>query len=304
MTNISKKDKLIQGDKMKKDIIMACTDLGLKKVGTENGPTLLYNEIKSLININDTYVVNKKLIEKDLKENIKLRNLEAVNDFNKKLYQTVTTSLVNGSIPITLGGDHSIAIGSALASINHFGNLGIIWIDAHSDFNTDDTTVSGNIHGLPLAAITGYKNKMLVEFHKGNFYNPNNTVLVGTRSIDLLEQDNLKKCGITVFTTDDIKNLGVDEVMNRAWIIANHETSGVHISVDLDIIDPLVAPGVSVPELNGINNEEAILIAQYLYNHTNDIKSLDLVEYNPLLDIDNKTLNLAISMLKIIINDK
>lgn len=289
---------------MQNDIINACTDLGLQVTGTEKGPVLLYNGIKDNEHINNVYAVTKDNIEKCTDTNVKLKNLDSVNKFNEELYNVVSKSINNGHLPIIIGGDHSVAVASALASINYYQNLGIIWIDAHGDFNTDETTHSGNIHGMSLAAVTSYNNKMLVDFHKGPFYNYKNAVLVGARELDELEELNLIKCGVTIFTTNDIRNLGAEEVMKRAWAIANNGTKGVHVSYDMDIMDPNIIPGVSTPEFDGIGINDINEIMTFLVNNKNDIKSFDFTEYNPNYDEKNETLNLVSTLLETFLENK
>lgn len=286
---------------MRQVIIQACTDLGTHKRGTEMGPVLLLNNIDFNGKV---YVLKKDKIAKTYNKEDKLKNLEGVNKFNQELYNTVNFIVENDYIPITLGGDHSITIATALASIKYHHNMGIIWIDSHGDYNTEDTTMTGNIHGLPFAAITGYQNKMLTSFHQGEFYNPKKAVLVGARSLDELEIINLTKAGITVFTTEDIKTLGVKKVMCEAIEIASSETNGIHISFDIDLVDPDVAPGVSVPEDTGINEHEALTIMKILRRNKKLIKSFDLVEFNPVYDIDNKTLEFTTKLLKTFIEQK
>ena len=199
--------------------------------------------------------------------------------------------------PIMIGGDHSAAIASALASAKVNVDIGVIWIDAHTDYNTFETTVTGNIHGLPLAAITGYKCNELRYYHDGKIVQPSHTVIVGARSIDDAEKDNVRYSGVTVFTTKDIQEKGIDAVMDEAFKIAGYKTKGVHVSYDLDVIDPDVAPGVSIPEFDGISEEEAMKINEYLINHIDDIVSFDLVEFNPLRDIDRKTEQIGLNIL-------
>ena len=140
----------------------------------------------------------------------------------------------------------------------------------------------------------------MADFHNGNFYNPKNAVLVGGRDIDKPgEINNLKNAGVTIFTTEDIRNLGIDYVYNKAFEIASNGTNGVHVSYDLDVIDPNIAPGVSIPAVDGINLEEAYSFADYMIKNKEKIKSIDLVELNPLRDIENKTEKIA----KKILND-
>lgn len=274
------------------DIINACTDLGVSVEGAALGPDKL---TENLVNkkINNIYKIYADEQNKEKEKDNKKKNLKKINEFNAKVYDVVLNTIDKGNFPITLGGDHSLVIASALASINRNKNLGIIWIDAHGDFNTFDTTITGNIHGLPLAAITGYEKKELVDFHNGIHYNYKNTVIVGGRDIDPLEIENIKDAGVTLFSTDDIHEKGMDTIMEEAIKIAGDGTNGIHISYDLDVIDPLLAPGVSVPAKDGINLEEAFIAADKIIEHKDKIKSLDLVEYNPLRDIEDKTKNIA-----------
>lgn len=275
------------------NIIGACSDFGVHVDGSRLGPETLEkninsNKINTIIN-----VVAKETPKSKDKNNLK-KNLNEVNEFNEKLYLQVLDSLNNNFMPLTLGGDHSIAIASGLASIKKHSNLGIIWFDAHGDFNTFDTTSSGNIHGLPFAVLCNYEKRDLANFHNGNFYNPKNAVLVGARDIDKPgELDNLKKAGVTIFTTDDIKNLGCDYVYNKAFQIASSDTNGIHVSYDIDVIDPKIAPGVSIPAKDGIDLNEAYKFVDFIIANKNLVKSLDLVELNPLRDIDCKTQNIA-----------
>ena len=281
------------------DIIGACSDLGVHVDGAKLGPAILEKNLNQK-NINKIINIKANNIKKELDKNNLKKNLNEINIFNQKLYTEVLNSLNNNNFPLTLGGDHSIAIASALASIKKYNNLGIIWFDAHGDFHTFESTISGNIHGLPFAAICNYEKKDLADFHNGNFYNPKNAVLVGGRDIDKPgEINNLKNAGVTIFTTEDIRNLGIDYVYNKAFEIASNGTNGVHVSYDLDVIDPNIAPGVSIPAVDGINLEEAYSFADYMIKNKEKIKSIDLVELNPLRDIENKTEKIA----KKILND-
>ncbi len=288
---------------MKKiDIINANTDLGVAVDGASLGPDTLTESI-SCDNICNIYKLYADGENKEKDRDNKKKNLKKLNIFNKSLYNTVLGIIDEGKFPLTVGGDHSLVIASALASINRNKNLGIIWIDAHGDYNTFDTTITGNIHGLPLAAIDGYEKRYLTDFHNGNFYSPKNTVIVGGRDIDPLEVENLKDAGVKVFSTEEIHKRGMVAVMEEAIKIACNGTEGVHISYDLDVIDPKICPGVSVPAVDGINLEEAYQAIDEIVKNKDKIKSLDLVEYNPLKDIDNKTKVIARTILKSLINN-
>ena len=221
------------------------------------------------------------------------RNLEQINSFNEKLYNQVGQVIDNGEFPLTVGGDHIISIGSALASIQKHKKLGIIWFDSHGDYNTYKTSVTGNLHGLPLAVVSNYEKEILADFHNSPFYSPENTVIVGGRDIDPWEWNNILDAGVTVFSTEDIHKYGVEEICKKAFEIASNGTNGVHISYDLDLIDPSFAPGVSVPANDGISLEEAKQLTNEIVKYKDVIKSADLVEYNPLRDVDNKTAIIA-----------
>lgn len=293
---------------MKKiSLIDACSDLGVHVDGAKFGPEAITKNLNTYIsnpNIEGVHVIYSQNVKKELEKENKKKNLAPVNEFNTRLYNLVYEILKNENFPVTIGGDHVIAIASALASIKKHQNLGIIWVDAHGDFNTFNSTSSGNLHGLPLAVIANYEKKLLANFHNGNFYNPKNTVIVGGRDIDPWEMPNIKDAGVTVFSTEEIHKYGAEEILNKAFEIASSGTNGVHISYDLDVIDPKIAPGVSIPAVDGINLDEAYEIANIIrtYIKNNIVKSLDLVELNPLRDVDNVTEKIAKNILKIILN--
>lgn len=293
---------------MKKiSLIDACSDLGVHVDGAKFGPEAITKNLNTYIsnpNIEGVHVIYSQNVKKELEKENKKKNLAPVNEFNTRLYNLVYEILKNENFPVTIGGDHVIAIASALASIKKHQNLGIIWVDAHGDFNTFNSTSSGNLHGLPLAVIANYEKKLLADFHNGNFYNPKNAVIVGGRDIDPWEMPNIKNAGVTVFSTEDIHKYGAEEILNKAFEIASNGTNGVHISYDLDVIDPKIAPGISIPAVDGINLDETYEIANIIrtYIKNNFVKSLDLVELNPLRDVDNVTEKIAKNILKIILN--
>lgn len=286
---------------MKTFIAGAGSDLGVHIDGAHLGPVQLMNDLKGFYKGESISLVQDENIIKSRNLSDLRKNDYEIDKFNTKLYQAILKKVKDGYFPITIGGDHSIAVASALASAKVHENIGIIWFDAHTDYNTFDTTVTGNIHGLPLAAITGYKNGELRYFHDGNIIQPSKAVVVGARSIDDWEKDNVKYSGITVFTTEDIKEKGVEAVVEEAFRIAGEKTKGIHISYDLDLLDPEVAPGVSVPEFDGISEEEAMKINELIMKHLDQVVSYDLVEFNPLRDQDRKTEQIAINLLAQII---
>ena len=277
-------------------LIEANEDLGVHVDGADLGPNVLTNQFKDYT----IYKVNKPQVKKEREKENLAKNLDAVNKFDEELYNVIKKVKTDKQFPLTIGGDHTVAISSALASISVEKSLGIIWIDAHGDYNTFDTTITGNLHGLPLAATNGLC-EGLTKFHKGNFYKPTNTVIVGARDLDLKEKISLKENNVTIFTTADIKEKGVQKIMQEAFKIASQDTNGIHISYDLDVIDPIIAPGVSVPASDGINEEEAMEITNFLIKNKDKIKSMDLVEYNPTRDKEDKTKNIALNILKKVI---
>ncbi len=284
------------------NIINACTDLGVHVNGANKGPIELTKNLAHS-NINKIIELKYNNVVKETDKGNKKKNLNEINKFNKQLYDIVCSTLNDEKLPITLGGDHSLAIATALASIKKYNKMGIIWFDSHGDYNTFDTTISGNIHGLPLAVITNYEKRYLAEFHSGSFYKSENTVIVGARDVDPLEVENLKEAGVTVFSTEDVRKEGADVITRKAFEIASKGTNGVHVSYDIDLIDPKIAPGVSIPAVDGINLEEAYMMVQTVIKKKDLVKSIDIVEYNPELDKDNKTKIIASTILNKFLNN-
>lgn len=282
---------------MKLVLIGAGSDLGVHIDGARFAPKLLLNDLSSFYKGESVLLEQDNNIIKSRSLADKRKNEVPLLSYNKNLYDLEVKYLEEGYFPITIGGDHSIAIASALADAKKNENIGIIWLDAHTDYNTFETTVTGNIHGLPLAAMNGYKCNELKSFHTGNIIQSKNTVIVGARSIDPKEKDNIKYSGATVFTTEDIKKQGIESIMNQAFAIAGDKTNGIHISFDLDLLSPEAAPGVSVPEEDGITEEEGMEILNEALKRIDQITSFDLVELNPTRDIERKTEQIAVNIL-------
>lgn len=282
---------------MKTIIIGAGSDLGVHIDGAHLGPVQLMNDLQSFYKGESISLIQDEEIIKSRNLSDRRKNEYEIDKYNTKLYQMIIEKAKQDYFPILIGGDHSVAVASALASAKINNEIGIIWFDAHTDYNTFETTVTGNIHGLPLAAINGYKNHELRYFHDGNVIQAAKTVVVGARSIDDWEKDNIRYSGITVFTTQDIKEKGIEAVVEEAFKIAGNRTKGIHISYDLDLIDPEVAPGVSIPEFDGITEEEAMKINEIIIKHMDEVVSYDLVEFNPLRDQNRKTEQIAINLL-------
>jgi arginase len=228
----------------------------------------------------------------------KLKYLDEVVCVANELAKRVEGVMRSGSTPIILGGDHSISLGSASGVANAVQSPGIIWFDAHTDFNTSQTSPSGNIHGMILGALCGYGNpevgdSALVNVAGGGPHiDPRRVVIVGARDIDPGERTLLKASGVHIFTMADIDRLGMDHVTRKAITLASEGAPGIHVSFDLDGVDPNDAPGVGTPVPGGMTWREAHL-AMELVADSGKLLSLDLVEVNPILDERNRTADLA-----------
>jgi len=211
----------------------------------------------------------------------------------QKLYQQVYQSLEDGALPIVLGGDHSLGAGSAGASADFAaargGEIGLLWVDAHGDMNTPATTTSGNVHGMPLAALLGPEPAELSRIGvRSPKVRADKTVLIGIRNLDTLEKEQIRNSKVHVFTMKDIDQHGIAAVMKRALAIAGKDTAGIHVSFDLDVCDPSIAPGVGTPVKGGLDYREAQLVMEMTAD-SGRLMALDLVEINPILDSQNQT---------------
>jgi arginase len=213
------------------------------------------------------------------------------------LYDTCLQSLDAGAVPLVLGGDHSLAAGSIAASADWVRKttahpMGVIWVDAHGDMNTPETTSSGNVHGMPLAALLGREPRELAAIGTNPSILPEHTVLVGIRNLDDEEKEQIRESGVHVFTMKDIDRHGVATIAERAIGLAATGTGGIHVSFDLDVCDPAIAPGVGTPVKGGLDYRESHMIME-LVADSQRLVALDLVEVNPTLDVRNLTAEFA-----------
>lgn len=226
-----------------------------------------------------------------------IRNLEAVRDSVELLSLKTSEIVTNGRFPLALGGDHSIAIGTIAGLAKHYHSMGVIWFDAHADSNTDQTSPSGNIQGMPLAAgmgyghpyltgVGGYKNKIQAE----------NIVLVGVRDMDIEEKEFIYSKRIKLFTSEDIYRIGIGNVMDEAAAYLKAKCDGIHLSYDLDVLDPGDSLGVGTPVVDGIGVADCMEALSILENY-NIITSAEFVELNPLLDKDGRTVSAAVNLI-------
>jgi arginase len=226
----------------------------------------------------------------------RLKYLEPIIEVTEVLANQVTAALQENEFPLILGGDHSIALGSVAGVARVHKNIGVLWIDAHADFNTGETTPSGNIHGMILSALAGLGDKRLTEI--GGWtpkINMEYIVIIGARALDPGEQDLLRKHRIHVFTMSDIDQQGIASVMKEAIAIAGHNGNPIHVSLDMDSLDPHEAPGVGTPVRGGLSYREAHF-AMELIARTEQMVSMDVVEVNSILDRENATAQLAVEL--------
>lgn len=285
------------------DIIGAPSTFGQRKLGVDLGPTAiryagLISRLKQLdLDVYDkgdikVPVVN---IEKFHSEQKGLRNYDEIIDVNQKLNKEVSASIENNRFPLVLGGDHSIAVGSVSAISKHYNNLGVIWYDAHGDLNIPEESPSGNIHGMPLRILTGEGPKELLELNS-NVIKPENIVLIGMRDLDKDERQFIKDHNIKTFTMSDIDKLGIKEVIeNTIEYLKSRNVDGVHLSLDVDALDPLETPGTGTRVLGGLSYRESHFALELLHQ-SHLISSMDLVEVNPLIDSNNHTAEQAVSL--------
>ena len=213
------------------------------------------------------------------------------------LYDECLRSLDAGGLPLVLGGDHSLAAGSVAASAAWVRRttsrpLGLIWVDAHGDMNTPETTGSGNVHGMPLAALLGNEPTELASIGSTPAVAAANTVLLGIRNLDEQEKERIRDSGVHVFTMKDIDRDGIAKVAERAIALAAEGTGGIHVSFDMDVCDPAIAPGVGTPVKGGLDYREAHMVME-LVADSRRLVALDLVEVNPTLDLRNTTAEFA-----------
>ncbi|WP_135822723.1 arginase [Halostella litorea] len=220
-----------------------------------------------------------------------LREIEGVC---RRLRDATATAIGDGETPLVLGGDHSIAMGS-LGGAARDASVGVVWFDAHGDFNTPETTPSGNVHGMPLAAALGRGEIGATEWGRAAGLDAENVALVGLRSLDDPEKEAIRGSDVTAFTMSDIDERGITEVTEAALDVATDGTEGVHVSLDLDWLDPNEAPGVGTPVRGGVTYREAHSAMETVAEY-DALRSMELVEVNPILDQHNETAELAVEL--------
>jgi arginase len=284
-------------------IIGVPLDLGGNRRGTDMGPSAFrIAGIREKLTAMSRTVVDKGDILTPIPEikgpgDVHKRYVKDIARVCQKLYHTALASFDEGALPIVLGGDHSLSAGSVAAAAafhaRHGAKLGLIWVDAHGDMNRPDTSDSGNVHGMPLAALLGAEPVELARIAGDTpAITAAHTVLVGIRNLDEIEKQLVRDSQVRVFTMKDIDRMGITQVMERALAIACDGTAGVHVSFDMDVCDPSIAPGVGTPVKGGLDYREAHVVME-MVAESGKLTSLDLVEVNPTLDLRNQTAELG-----------
>ena len=281
-------------------------DLGQSRRGVDMGPSAvrvagLEARLEALGHmVEDGGNVSVAIAEQKKEGHPHAKYLKEITATCVKHAELMIKTLESGKVPIVLGGDHSVAAGT-VAGVAEFyrrqnQKIGLIWIDAHSDINTPESSPSGNVHGMPLAAIMGLGPPELANIL--NFspkVSPENCVLVGVRDIDAVEKENVRQAGIEVFTMRDIDERGMRTVMEEALRMVGRGTAGYHISLDMDWVDPEDAPGVGTPVRGGATYREAHLAMEIIADHGRML-SFEIVEVNPVIDEHNRTAELAVEL--------
>jgi arginase len=276
-------------------------DFGAGRRGVDMGPSAVrYAGLAAALEkqghrVFDYGNVPVPVMESSAEDNPRLRYLDCIAPVASALADRVADALACEVFPLTIGGDHSLSLG-AVRGANRRHRLGMIWLDAHGDFNTTETTPSGNVHGMPLAALCGLGAPRLVEIgHPAHLLDPRRVVVVGARDLDDGERELLRTAGVTVISTEQIDRTGMFEAMRRAVEIASAGADGVYLSLDLDALDPVYAPGVGTPVPGGLTYREAHLACE-LVAESGLLVAMDIVEVNPILDERNRTAGLAVEL--------
>jgi len=275
-------------------IIGVCSDHGASRRGAAMGPAFIRSTdfLTKLSQLGIVFQDYGDIICPQIAGEFppELKNLPSVQYANNKLYELAGDAHNRNLFPIVLGGDHAIAAASARATINKYSDAGIIWIDAHGDFNNDESTGTGNMHGMPLSALCGLGPEAILPEGSGNcYFDPHRVVLVGVRDVDMEERARLRKAGVNVFSISDIDRQGMFNIMTKAIELAGPR---IHLSFDIDSVTPQEAPGTGTPVHSGLTVREAFLACEMLYE-SGKVVAMDMVEVNSTMDDRSRTATLA-----------
>jgi len=280
---------------MQIDIIGVPIDLGADRRGVDMGPSAIrYAHLHIKLNeLGHTYE-DKGNIEVPIQETCeitdpKLKYIDCIIPMGRRVAGAVATSVQGGRFPLVLGGDHSLSVGSIRGAAKH-KKIGVVWVDAHADFNTAETTPSGNIHGMPLAALCGLGDPRLVSLWDETppVIDPKRVAIIGARDLDPGEKNNLREAGVMVQSMEQVDRYGMVKVLEEAIEQVSPDVDGIYLSFDMDALDPRYAPGVGTPVPGGLTFREAHLACEVLAE-TGKLIGMDMVEVNPILDIQNQT---------------
>jgi arginase len=285
------------------DILGVPLDMGADRRGVDMGPSAIrYAHLQQGLEelgytVEDKGNVDVPIAEMCQINEPKLKYIDCIVPMARRVAGAVATSVQGGRLPVVLGGDHSIALGSIRGAAKH-KKLGLLWIDAHADFNTDETTPSGNIHGMPLAALCGLGDRRLVQLWDElvPVVDPKNVVVLGARDLDAGEKKNLYEAGVTVLSLEQIDRTGMYAAVSQAIEQISRDTDGIYLSFDVDSLDPRHAPGVGTPVSGGLTYREAHLACE-MVAETGKLAGMDMVEVNPILDVQNQTAHLAVELI-------
>ncbi|MBO1199129.1 arginase [Staphylococcus simiae] len=288
------------------DIIGVPSTFGQRKLGVDLGPAAiryagLLSRLKQLdLDIEDKGDIEVPLVdvEKFQSHQTGMRNFQEIIEVTNNLNNKVSESIENNRFPLILGGDHSIAIGSISGVSKHYNNLGVIWYDAHGDLNVPEESPSGNVHGMPLRILTGEGPDELVNINGyGVKVKTDNIVLIGMRDLDYGERQFIKDKNIKTFTMADIDKLGIQAVIDNALeYLKSRNIDGLHLSLDVDALDPMETPGTGTRVMGGLTYRESHFALELLHQ-SKLVTSMDIVEVNPLIDQNNYTAEQAVSLL-------
>jgi len=289
---------------MQIDIIGVPIDLGADRRGVDMGPSAIrYADLHHKLDAMGYVLDDKGNIEVPIQETCsitdpKLKYIDCIIPMGRRVAGAVATSIQGGRFPLVLGGDHSLSVGSIRGAAKH-KKLGIIWVDAHADFNTPETTPSGNIHGMPLAALCGIGDPQLVQLWDETppVIDPERVAIIGARDLDPGEKQNLRKAGVMVQSMEQVDRMGMVSAMEKAIERVSKDVDGIYLSFDMDALDPRHAPGVGTPVPGGLTFREAHLACE-MVAETGQLIGLDMVEVNPILDVQNATAILAVEFIR------
>ncbi|MGE5073064.1 MAG: arginase [Anaerolineae bacterium] len=285
---------------MQIDIIGVPIDLGADRRGVDMGPSAiryahLQRQLEGLgYTVHDTGNIEVPIAETCAITDTRLKYVDCIVPMARRAAGAVATSLQAGHFPLVLGGDHSLSLGSICGAAK-VRKIGVIWVDAHADFNTESTTPSGNIHGMPLAALCGMGDARLTQLWEGPVpvVDPQRVAIIGARDLDAGEKANLREAGVLVMGMEQIDRIGMVAAMAKAIERVSRDVDGLYLSFDVDVMDSRHAPGVGTPVAAGLTQREGHLACE-MVGETGKLVGMDMVEVNPILDVQNQTGALAV----------